>query len=138
MTDDYQIVPLDEPPWNLIGGGITDYNNQQAGDDHAKRLCFVVKGPDEQALGGVIGIIYWNWLSVDLMWLPEDLRRRGYGQKLLALIEDEARKRGAQHAFLDTFSFQAPDFYKKQGYEVYGELKDFPPGHQRYFMSKRL
>jgi hypothetical protein len=42
------------------------------------------------------------------------------------------------HAYLDTFSFQAPDFYKKLGYEVFGELQDFPHGHQRYFMKKRL
>ena len=52
--------------------------------------------------------------------------------------EDEARQRGAKNAYLDTFSFQVPDFYKQHGYEVFGELPDFPPGHQRYFMKKQL
>ena len=64
--------------------------------------------------------------------------RRGYGYRLLTLAEDEARKRGAKSAYLDTFSFQAPDFYRQHGYQVFGELEDFPPGHQRYFFSKQL
>jgi len=54
------------------------------------------------------------------------------------IAEDEARHRGAKNAYLDTFSFQAPDFYKKHGYRVFGELQDFPPGHQRHFLTKRL
>jgi len=72
------------------------------------------------------------------MWLKEELRGRGYGHQLLLLAEEEGRKRGAKQVYLDTFSFQAPDFYKKHGYEVFGELHDFPPGHQRYFLTKQL
>ncbi|MGB7097037.1 MAG: GNAT family N-acetyltransferase, partial [Anaerolineales bacterium] len=78
------------------------------------------------------------WFYLDLMWIKDDLRGRGYGQRLLTLAEDEARQRGAKNAYLDTFSFQAPDFYKKYGYKVFGELQDFPPGHHRYFMTKKL
>ena len=53
-------------------------------------------------------------------------------------VEEEARQRGAKNSYLDTFSFQAPEFYKRNGYHVFGELQDFPPGHQRYFFTKRL
>jgi GNAT superfamily N-acetyltransferase len=72
------------------------------------------------------------------MWIREELRGRGYGHRLLASAEDEARRRGAKNAYLDTFSFQAPGFYKKHGYRVFGELHDFPTGHQRYFLTKEL
>jgi len=82
--------------------------------------------------------VYWGWLYVDLLWIEEELRGRGYGHRLLTRVEDEARKFGAKHAYLDTFSFQVPDFYKQHGYQVFGELQDFPPGHQRYFMKKEL
>jgi hypothetical protein len=58
--------------------------------------------------------------------------------QLLTLAEDEARQRGAKNVYLDTFSFQAPDFYKQHGYQVFGELEDFPPGHERYFLTKKL
>jgi len=54
------------------------------------------------------------------------------------MAEVEARKRGARYAYLDTFDFQAPEFYKKYGYEVFGVLEDFPSGHTRYFMKKQL
>jgi len=94
--------------------------------------------PDGEIVGGVSGATYWGWLYVNLMWLKEDLRGQGYGKELLTLAEDEARQRGAKQSYLDTFSFQAPGFYQKQGYEVFGQLDDFPPGHQRYFLCKVL
>ena len=72
------------------------------------------------------------------MWVREDLRGQGYGRRPLTLAEDAARARGAGHAHLDTFTFQAPDFYRKLGYEVFVELKDFPPGHNRFFLTKTL
>ncbi|MDX9956267.1 MAG: GNAT family N-acetyltransferase, partial [Anaerolineae bacterium] len=86
----------------------------------------------------IIGETHWDWFYVNLMWLPEELRRHGYGKQLLALAEEEARRRGARHAYLDTFSFQAPEFYKKYGYQVFGTLENFPQGHQRYFLTKDL
>jgi GNAT superfamily N-acetyltransferase len=138
MDEEYQIVSVDQPEWDIIGGGINAYNTRHAGDEHAKRLCFVLKGPDQAVLGGVIGITYWDWLYIDLMWIQEELRGRGFGHRLLTLAEEEARGRGAKNVYLDTFSFQAPDFYKKHGYRVFGELLDFPPGHQRYFLTKQL
>lgn len=56
----------------------------------------------------------------------------------LTLAEHEARQRGAKNAYLDTFSFQALNFYKRHGYQVFGELPNLPPGHQRYFLTKQL
>ncbi len=138
MNEDYQIIAADEPPWDIIGGGINAYNNAQAGEQHGKLLCFVVRAPDGKVTGGIIGETHWDWFYVNLMWLPEELRRHGYGKQLLALAEEEARRRGARHAYLDTFSFQAPEFYKKYGYQVFGTLENFPQGHQRYFLTKDL
>lgn len=141
MSEEYSIIYVDKPDdavWEAIGGGISRYNKQQAGDDKPQRLCFVLRAPDETILGGVIGVLYWDWLSIDLMWIKDELRGQGYGRRLLALIENEARQRGAKHAHLDTFSFQAPDFYKRHGYEVFGELTDFPTGHQRTYLVKHL
>ena len=138
MDEGYQIVYIEQPAWEIIGGGIAHYNTQQAGDDEGKNLCFVLRSPDQEIVGGVIGATYWNWLYINLMWIKEEFRGRGFGHQLLTLAEQEALQRGAEYAYLDTFSFQAPDFYKKHGYEVFGELKDFPPGHQRYFLSKQL
>jgi GNAT superfamily N-acetyltransferase len=138
MDQEYDIVYVDKPEWATIGGGISHYNTQQAGEDNAQTLCFVLHAPDRKVVGGVIGATYWDWLHIDLMWVEEELRGRGYGHRLLTLAEQEARQRGAKNAYLDTFSFQAPDFYEQHGYQVFGELGDFPAGHQRYFLTKQL
>jgi ribosomal protein S18 acetylase RimI-like enzyme len=141
MSEEYETVYVDKPEesvWKTIGQGIREYNTQQAGDRQYQVLCFVLRGPDEAIVGGVIGETYWDWFHLDLLWVKEELRGRGYGHRLLTLAEQEARRRGAKNAYLDTFSFQAPDFYERHGYQVFGELPNYPAGHQRYFLAKQL
>jgi GNAT superfamily N-acetyltransferase len=141
MDEEYQIVYVDKPEesaWGIIGRGVGNYNKQQAGDNQFQRLCYVLRTPDEEIVGGVLGEIYWGWFYLDLIWVKDELRGRGYGHQLLTRAEDEARQRGAKNVYLDTFSFQAPDFYIQHGYQVFGELQDFPVGQQRYFLKKQL
>jgi ribosomal protein S18 acetylase RimI-like enzyme len=141
MDEEYQIVYVAKPEeaaWGIIGRGLSAYNVQQTGDQKFQRLCFALQAPDQEIVGGVLGEIYWDWFHLDLLWVKEELRGRGYGHRLLTTAEDEARRRGAKNVFLDTFSFQAPDFYKGHDYQVFGELRDFPPGHKRYFLVKQL
>lgn len=137
-NEPFEIKYLEEPAWDAIGGGLTDFNTQQAGDDKGRNLCFVLQTPEWKIVGGVIGATYWDWLYINLMWVREDLRGQGFGRQLLEKAEAEARQRGAKRAYLDTFSFQAPAFYKKLGYEEFGRLEDFPVGHTRYFLVKTL
>ncbi len=141
MDEDYRIdhvEKVDDSLWKAIGGGLQKYNVQQTGNEKFNHVCFVIYGPDQEISGGLIGEVYWGWCFVHLLWIKDDLRGRGYGHRLLTMAEEEARKQGAKNIYLDTFSFQAPDFYKQHGYQVFGELKDFPPGHQRYFLTKQL
>ena len=138
MDEELNIDYVEKPEWGIIGPAISNYNKQQAGEDKAQTLCFVLRAPDEEIVGGVIGATYWDWLHVDLMWIKEEFRGRGYGHRLLTAAEDEARQRGAKNAYLDTFTFQAPGFYEKYGYQVFGELADFPTGHKRFFLTKQL
>ncbi|MCJ7566860.1 MAG: GNAT family N-acetyltransferase [Anaerolineales bacterium] len=136
MDEEYNIVYDDNPEesaWGIIGRGVGNYNEQQAGDNKFQRLCFVLNSPDQVIVGGVIGETY-----LDLLWVKDELRGHGYGHRLLTLAEDEARGRGAKNAYLDTFSFQAPDFYKQHEYQVFGELQNYPPGYQRCFLKKQL
>lgn len=141
MNEEYRVVHVEKPEeavWELIGKGLDAFNIQQAGEYQGKRICFGLQAPDQSFAGGILGEIFWGWLHIDLLWVREELRGQGYGQRLLFQIEEEARKLGAKNVFLDTFSFQAPEFYKKYGYRVFGELKDFPQGQQRFFLTKPL
>jgi GNAT superfamily N-acetyltransferase len=141
MNEEYQIVYVEKPDdsvWGAIGAGIQGYNTQQAGDDRGQSLCFILRAPDQEIVGGLIGATFWGWFHLDLLWVKEEFRGHGYGHRLLTQAEEEARRRGVKNVFLDTFSFQAPDFYKQHGYQVFGELQDFPSGHQRYYLKKQL
>ena len=101
-------------------------------------LTFLAKFGSE-FVGGITG--YWGsfgWLYIDQLWVSSNMRRRGLGTRLLELIENEAIQLGCVNAYLNTMSFEAPDFYRKCGYVVFGELEDFPEGHSKLFMRKRL
>jgi ribosomal protein S18 acetylase RimI-like enzyme len=88
-------------------------------------------------VGGLAGETYAGWLFIRYLWVSEALRGQGVGRKLMDGGEERAFERGCHSAWVDTFSFQAPGFYKKLGYEVFGEV-DWSPKHKRFFLHKRL
>jgi GNAT superfamily N-acetyltransferase len=90
-----------------------------------------------EVVAGLAGETYCGWLFIKYLWVSEALRDRGVGRELMARAEARARDRGCHSAWVDTFSFQAPGFYQKLGYEEFGRL-DYPPDHSRHFLRKRL
>lgn len=89
-------------------------------------------------VGGLVGTTHWGWLYTKLLWVDESQRGTGLGRRLMAEAEAEAQKRGCHAAYVNTFSFQAPEFYQKCGYEVWGTLEDYPKGAQRVYLWKKL
>jgi GNAT superfamily N-acetyltransferase len=89
-------------------------------------------------LGGLAATIVQQWLHVDLLAVRAEARGRGVGRRLMAEAEALARGRGLVGVYLDTYGFQAPEFYPRLGYSVFGRLPDQPPGHVRLFFQKRL
>ena len=101
-------------------------------------LDYVVKDKN-QVLGGIKAILYyWNMLFINVLWVDEQCRHHRYGSALLKRVEEEAIRSGSTLSHVDTFDFQAKDFYIKNGYEIFGVLKDCPPGHERYYLKKTL
>jgi GNAT superfamily N-acetyltransferase len=93
-----------------------------------------------EVLGGCVGSTedVWHWLTIDLMWVSPDHRGTRLGRRLLEEVEDQARERGCRWAKLHTWDFQAPEFYARCGYEIYGREIDYPPGHVNHLMRKDL
>ena len=89
-------------------------------------------------VGGLFGGSYLGQLRVDRFFLPEDHRRGRIGSKVLAMAEEEGRRRGCSRIALNTLEIQAPGFYQKQGYEMAAKLDCDPPGVTRYLMTKKL
>jgi GNAT superfamily N-acetyltransferase len=115
------------------------YNAAKAGDGKSEKFAFFVRDETTGAvLGGLHGRILYSWLFIELLVVPEQARGQRMGSQLMDMAEDFARERECTGVWLDTFDFQAPGFYRKQGYEAFGQLDDYPPGHQRLFFRKRL
>ncbi|ANY68028.1 hypothetical protein BBD42_17255 [Paenibacillus sp. BIHB 4019] len=90
-------------------------------------------------IGGVTGDMVWNILNVHLLAVDPSYRGNGLGGALLNEIEALARQRGCKVSELTTMSWQAPHFYQKQGYEIFGEMKDCPnEGHTKFYLKKNL
>lgn len=101
-------------------------------------LNILLLNSQKTVVGGLVGFTRWNWLHVRLLWVDKLLRRQGYGKRLMQFAEDTAKQRGCQYARLSTLSFQAQDFYLKLGYQVTGQVEDYPPGHTQYLLRKTL
>lgn len=88
--------------------------------------------------GGLTARFGYGWMFVELLFVPERLREQGVGRQLMEQAEVVAREKGCVGIWLDTFSFQAPGFYEKLGYAVFGEIANYPPGSSRFFLHKHL
>jgi GNAT superfamily N-acetyltransferase len=102
----------------------------------SRRFAFLVHDDQQRLAAGVVGVISWQWLFIEALWVGDTLRGVGLGRTLMAQAEAHALSAGCQSAWLDTF--QAQDFYLAIGYQPFGVLDDYPPGQSRHFMKRRL
>ena len=123
---------------DVVHARLRSFNDAHAGPGGRVRVQLFVRDLDGSVRGGLLGIHLWGWLYIENLWIEDSLRRGGWGTRLLAQAEAEAREAGCTRALLDTFEFQALDFYQKRGYAVFGVLEDFPPGYRRYDLRKDL
>ena len=123
---------------NTVERGVDQHNVAVTAQPDYYPLAFLLRDDAGEVLGGLLGDIWGGWLHVSYLWVARPLRQRGWARRLMQAAERYARQRGAHHAYLETFSFQARPFYEKLGYEVFGQLDDFPPGHTKYFLRKVL
>lgn len=122
----------------FIANKIDEFNCSRVGFDDFEHLRYFLRDENNELVGGLLAITFWQWLHIDILWLDEKYRNQGFGRKLMLAAEQKAIERGCKFAFLDTWEFQAKEFYLKLGYEVFGELPNFPKGYSRYFLKKTL
>jgi GNAT superfamily N-acetyltransferase len=118
--------------------GLVKFNREQAGPLKYARTVLAVRDGKRRLLGGLILQSYWRESYIELLWLSARARGKGLGSRLIKAAESQARRRGSRLIHLNTFSFQAPGFYEKQGYRRFGGMSGSPLGEQRHFYVKRL
>lgn len=115
------------------------HNRSQAGDPKPESIALLVRDEHtDEVIGGLYGEIFYRWLFIELLAIPEHTQGLGTGSRLMCMAEDLAREKGCVGIWLDTFDFQAPAFYEKHGFSAFGQLDNFPPGHKRFFFQKKL
>ena len=123
---------------DFVREALKQFNIEKVGNDGHAPINIVEYDKEGNVIGGIIGGTYWGWMYIDILWVHENHRKKGIGSKLLSEAEKEAIRRGCHHVHLDTMSWQAPEFYLKNGYEVIGVLHDIPKGNQKYLLQKPL
>jgi GNAT superfamily N-acetyltransferase len=138
-TDD---LALETPPaaadLEALRAGLHAFNIDEAAMDQGQRMAIFRRDEEGQIMAGIYGWLWGECLEIFQLWIAEPLRGQGLGSQLLAQIEAAGRERGARLAVLDTFSFQAPAFYQRDGYEAFGVVQGYGVGHAEHFMRKEL
>jgi GNAT superfamily N-acetyltransferase len=139
MSQGY-VVEDDPHPLDVraLEDGLYRYNVQQTGRGDGRWLAIFVREADGTIMAGLSGWTWAGWLKVANLWVREDMRGHGHGSALLRRAEQEAAARGCTRATLDTYSFQAPRFYQRLGYNIVAAVDDLPAGHKHYTLVKDL
>ena len=115
------------------------YNLSHTGNMAFETIGILLRDPaTQEVVGGLYGKISYGWMFIELLSIPDQMRTQGAGTRLMRAAEELARERQCVGIWLDTFSFQAPGFYRKLGFSEFGHIADYPAGHQRHFFQKRL
>ena len=121
-----------------VYAGLLAFNEAQSGPVEFEKVGLLVRDSAGVVKAGLIGKHIWGWLRIDTLWVEETVRGKGLGSRLLAQAEEEAKAAGCTRALLDTFEFQAPEFYEKRGYSRYAVLEEFPHGSSLFYLKKDL
>lgn len=122
----------------FVNNALEKFNNMHVGPDNHLLLNIVEYDENQNVIAGILGGTYWGWLHIDILWVDENFRSKKIGLRLLIAAENEAKKRGCHSVHVDTMSWQAPEFYKKHGYELISELDNIPNGYKKFHFIKRL
>lgn len=141
LKSDYKLFEATSDQAEILNNKIDKFNLEQlsfVGDVDLEKN-YLIKDSFGNIIAGIRGCFYLReCLYISVLFIDEDKRKQGLGSILLRTIEQEAKSMNINLIHLDTFDFQAKDFYLKHGYEIFGILDDCPKGHKRYYMKKVL
>ena len=117
---------------------IYEFNSRATGITDGEWLAIFVKDENGRIVAGICGSTWGGCLEIRQFWVEEARRHQGLGTRLLAAAEEEAHRRGCRQILLMTFTFQAPAFYIKHGFEVIAVVDDHPRGHKNLLLRRCL
>ena len=112
---------------------IRTYNRSNRELSKSEPLNIYAEDEMGNLMAGMVAETFGNWLEIEYLYVRDDLR----GQ-ILEMAEKESKTRGCKYSFVNTFNFQAPNFYEKHGYKEVFALKEYPYTGERYYYTKEL
>lgn len=137
----YSLVNSTKEEVGYIRNGLIRYNSQRvpaAISANYEEISLALKDGEGKVIGGFIGEYCWDWIEVHILWVDESHRGEGCGSKLLQAAESIAVEKNCSWIKLNTFSFQAPGFYEKHGFQVVGIIDHSPHGFKHYYLAKKI
>lgn len=140
--NDFTLVPiegdLNPEDKKVLVDGLLAHHKKSGHPRTSDVFSILLKDQNNKIHGAVIVSFLWNGMDIQSLWVDDSVRKQGWGRKLMQAAEEEAMKRGCTIAYTNTFSWQAPEFYEKLGYTIYGKLDGFPEGNSLTYFSKKL
>lgn len=140
--DDYKLVTVEGEPESqdkeVVVKGMLEHHAKSGHPRKSETYSVLLKNKNNKLLGTVIVTFLWNGMEINSLWIDETIRNQGWGKKLMDAVEKEGIKRGCTVAYTNTFPWQAPEFYEKLGYTLFGRLEDLPKGSNLSYYSKKL
>ena len=131
-----QIKSCSEEKANYIHRRLQEYNSKYI--THYEELSYCIENENSECIAGIVASRDMDCITVDYLFVDDTYRKNGYGSKLLIYIETQAIRLGVKRIILNTFSFQAPAFYKKNGYQLFGKIEPCFSDYDQYFFKKEL
>ena len=135
-----ELTPIEPTPQDVeyLEDRVYEHNAGVTGIADGQLLAFLLRDDSGRIVAGICGNTWGGGCEIRQFWVEESQRRRGLGTRLFQAAEQEARRRGCTQMLLMTFSFQAPAFYARNGFEVLATIADHPRGHRNFLMRRRL
>ncbi|MGE5943275.1 MAG: GNAT family N-acetyltransferase [Flavobacteriales bacterium] len=130
---------IDQESYDRVVELLVEYNlskTQQFKNEINKPIEIIARNSNGEIIGGLYGRSIWGTLEIKTFVVKTENRNEGIGRKLIIEAEKEAKNRNCRFISLDTFSFQAPEFYEKLGFKKIGTESDFPKGFAKYYYRK--
>jgi ribosomal protein S18 acetylase RimI-like enzyme len=122
----------------VVKNGLLSHHLKSGRQRKTETFNIILKNKSDDLVGAIVVTLLWNGMEINSLWVEESLRGKGWGRKLHKAAENEGLKRGATISYTNTFPWQAPKFYEKLGYKLYGKLEGFPEGSFLSYYSKNL
>jgi GNAT superfamily N-acetyltransferase len=143
-NDQTDLITIDDiasnakDPFAALGDILRGFNSQYVPQEDAIPVWLFARDATGTVQGGLRGRTVWSWCFVEILAVAECQRGKGIGAQLLTRAEELAKARGCLGIYLTTVAFQAPEFYKKQGYTQFAQLSDYPAGFTHHWFAKRF